>query len=436
MRFPLAALLVTILLPASGRTQAPGSIDALGSEMLAWFDTLGMPDVSGKPYVRVDTGRWFTWSGQSGAPRQYQSVEGFLLDEDEDSFTVFISGVREFRSPDGANYVSPLGESDTRFAPLRTARFEREFEYADETSHASYQVFDLDLHAAELIERVRQQTLVKEERINDLFSPLGNPAPGAQVVAFAHALRQAGREPQGDELLQVFIRACLAEGRDGWWQNPLARLQETLGWSYVDWAETDIVDGIVPRARLIDIHARFRSLFPPGDTGINQARDYMQRSVAILERMAAEEAAHVARPLASLTPAEQATELIYQLRDLQLVVSYRLVGPVGTPRYPFHPFEPKDDSEKTPVHRLIDLGDAAVPALIEALGDESFTRTAHGSIHSYPTRAMRVNEFALSILEYVAGERFPREYDPEGHAIARLRPDVEEWWAERQGGDD
>jgi hypothetical protein len=160
----------------------------------------------------------------------------------------------------------------------------------------------------------------------------------------------------------------------------------------------------------------------------------MQRSAVILERMVAAEAAHVDRPLASLAPSAQAVELIYQLRDLHLAFPHQVSVNV---RYPFEPFDPKDDSEKTPVHRLIDLGEAAVPALIEALGDDSFTRTANAStFHAYPTRARRVDDFALAILEHLAGRRFPRETDERGWVIARSRPFVEAWWAEKQGGKD
>jgi hypothetical protein len=426
--FLLAALLASTLAPGQGRAQASANVDRLSSRILAWFDKLDLPDVSGKLYVRIDTGLWIE---PADGPRPNQFVEGFLLKEDEDSFTVFISGVREFHPPDDRSVVPSLGESDIRFAPLRTVRFKRVFDNGSETGRASYQVLDLGVRAAALIERVRQQTLVDGD-FNDLLWPLGFPAPGAQVVAFAHALRQSGREPQGDELLHMFIRAGLADGTQAW-ENPLARLQENLGRTFVEWAEADMTDGIIPRAQLIDVYARFGSLFPPSDTGINFQRDYMKRSAAVLRRMAAEEAAHVARPLASLTPAEQAAELIYQLRDLHLPFSYQAAG--GVP-YPFEPWMPQNDSEKTPVHRLVDLGDAAVPVLIAALGDESFTRTDYAGMKAHPIRAMRVNDVALAILEHMAGQRFPREPDGGPWDIARSRPYVEKWWAEKQGGAD
>lgn len=302
-RFLLAALLALTLLPGPSLAQTPGRVDALSSQILAWFDSLGMPNVSGKPFVRVETGRWIE---PADGRRRYQSVVGFLLDEDKDSFTVYISGVLEFRPPNDSTSVPALGESDIRFAPMRTVRFERNFDLGEESAHASYTALGLGLYATELAERVRKQTLVNGYS-NDLFCSLCYLAPGVQVVAFAHALRQSGRERQGDELLRLFVRAALTEPTEAW-QNPLVRLQDTLGRTYVEWAETDMADGIVPRAKLIDVYADFGSLFPPGDERTNRLRDYMRDSAVILRRMAAEEAAHVDRPLASLPPAAQAAD--------------------------------------------------------------------------------------------------------------------------------
>jgi hypothetical protein len=77
---------------------------------------------------------------------------------------------------------------------------------------------------------------------------------------------------------------------------------------------------------------------------------------------------------------------------------------------------------------LIDLGYAAVPALIAALDDESFTRSVPPSIHM-TVRVWRVNDVAIEILEHLAGRRLRRienyARSPEG-----TRLQVEAWWNE------
>ena len=60
---------------------------------LAGPRAFGFPDATSLPYVRVATGL-YTQTGNQ--PPQNAFVEGFLLREDAESFTVFVSNVSEF----------------------------------------------------------------------------------------------------------------------------------------------------------------------------------------------------------------------------------------------------------------------------------------------------------------------------------------------------
>src|SRR5690606_28537373 len=134
---------------------------------------------------------------------------------------------------------------------------------------------------------------------------------------------------------------------------------------------------------LLEEYAAFPARFP-ASTQVPYARDAADE----LRRAIEEAAEHSSASIAALSPEEQAREWIYRLREFHQPFSYWINGE----SYPMMPGRPKDDSEKTPVHRLIDLGDAAVPALLDALDDDAFTRTAVGRFNrTEPPRAMRVS---------------------------------------------
>src|SRR6266542_591511 len=54
-------------------------------EAFTWFDTLGFPDVKGRPFVRVATGRWYQYEND---PPRNTYVPGFLLEDTGDTFSV------------------------------------------------------------------------------------------------------------------------------------------------------------------------------------------------------------------------------------------------------------------------------------------------------------------------------------------------------------
>ena len=80
----------TSLVPTRSECAAeepPGSSAAERTKAFEWFDTLGFPDVKGKPFVRVATG-WWSQVGDDPPVNHYRN--GFLLKEDGEDFTVFL----------------------------------------------------------------------------------------------------------------------------------------------------------------------------------------------------------------------------------------------------------------------------------------------------------------------------------------------------------
>lgn len=66
------------------------------AEAVSWYDTLGYPNTTELPYVRVTRDAVFK-RGEN--PPQRIMAEGFLVHEDPEGFTVFICGVSDFGRP-------------------------------------------------------------------------------------------------------------------------------------------------------------------------------------------------------------------------------------------------------------------------------------------------------------------------------------------------
>jgi hypothetical protein len=157
---------------------------------------------------------------------------------------------------------------------------------------------------------------------------------------------------------------------------------------------------------------------------------FSREASQVLRRMVAEQTAHRDGPVDELPADRQAAEWIYRLRDLHLVKwdwDYRT-------GYPQAFGDEAQALAQTPVHHLVDMGDSAVPALIAALGDKSFTRTAVPARKlwdTYAPKPMRVGDIALKILEHDAGRQFSViEFGASDDE--QTRSDVDAWWIDRQ----
>lgn len=207
--------------------------------------------------------------------------------------------------------------------------------------------------------------------------------------------------------------------------------------SYTQHVQDDITSGLVtqakeqfddlstPRSKLLeafnDIVARF-----PECPSRTDAKSY----AAILTKMVAEESAR--KPLTNaevthLNSTEQAREWIWQLRDQN---GHQMMEPGYTDI-----FASNGAWGESPADKLLKLGIAAVPSLIEALDNKELTRTVAGGWRRMDHRVLRICDAAVQILTKIANRSFtenPEGMSKGGDAEANLRRRLNAWWSDVQ----
>jgi hypothetical protein len=393
--------------PAASRSTAIQSSSA--TDAIAWYDTLGFPNTKGLPYVRVGTGRW---RQVGNGPRENRFVEGFLLREDAESFTVFLCNVAEFKTQ---------WEDRAPYAQLTTVRFVRRVS-APAAEQVSYQPLDFRKVATDVLDRVRRAASQPEELLHDSFSrPVSHRV---RIFAFARAALQNGLPEVATPLIELAARIRIDQ--TGVVDPSRLRdvLQQQIGDAVLAQAEIDAVDPAIPWTTLLAAYEGFDARFPA-----SRRIDYAREAADALRMTIVEDGQHHPPPLEQMSPAEQAAEQIYQLRNLKLGFPYW----TNSGRYPVDPFNPREGKDTlTPVHRLVDLGFDAVPLLIEALDNRRFTRTEVASFNGAELPvAMRVSDFARGILEFVSGRNFFPRKSGDGRLVnGTVRQQAEAWWAD------
>jgi len=362
---------------------------------LVWFKTLDFPDAKNLPYVRVATGG----SSRTGNEAPVNTfVEGFLVKEDVDSFTVFLCSIPDLKGP---FQISPF------YSLLTTVRFVRR-NTGPAYQQTGYEVLDFDEVSSDALDRVRRASM------GQFWGRSGR----SQVFAFAQACRQKGLLEKASALMNFTGNVLDDQTGDPVPWSLRETLQREIGAAVLRRAEKDWGDASISWAELLKVYEKFDRRFPACPKV-----DYAQESADLLRKMIAEESAHHPKPVEQMTSAEQAAENIYQLRYLN--TSY----PSIHSGYPLSVGTRKGEEGNTPVHRLVALGDKAVPQLIEALDDRRFTRTMTPQFNGgIPPTVMRVGDFAREILGYLAG----RSFYARGTNNGAVRQQVEAWWREAQ----
>ncbi|MGH8048759.1 MAG: hypothetical protein ACREKL_16080, partial [Chthoniobacterales bacterium] len=374
------------------------------ADAIAWYDSLGFPDTSGLPYVRVATGSWIAVGDK---PPENRYAKGFLVSDDGATFRVFVCGVAE-----KYGRAALFGEEEP-CEQLEVIKFERK---TDEPKYKRvyYERLDLRKEADAARERVRKVSP------DDLHwgRPMGHRV---RLFAFGRECLRNGLTAQGDSFMQ--LAAGISDEQTGKVRALKEALQQSTGDSVWTATEEKFGDPGIPWTEILKDYESFAARYPASD----KTAEAKERA-ALLRKMIAEEAAHHPRPLAQMSPDEQAREAIYQLRylDTELWVSGE--------HYPTTSWNRKESKKADPVHQLVDLGDAAVPAMIEALDDRSFTRSMEQSFHmQIPPSVLRVSNIAQRILEHISGRNFFPQRTNDGKLIAgTTRQQAEAWWAERQ----
>jgi hypothetical protein len=188
---------------------------------------------------------------------------------------------------------------------------------------------------------------------------------------------------------------------------------EDLAWIQFLRAVTLLTDAdrreVLPHLRLVV------RLSPEGSYAA-QAKDLL----AHVEKLVAEAAAKPAEDVdeSTLTDAQRATLYVSQLKDLScpqggqpgFIMPYDTTARDGTHGTIVIDEEGEahlQEAESLPTFKLRKLGMKAVPALIEALKDETPTRTVYAWRNVYPSRYVwRVSDFAWTILRDITRRQF------------------------------
>jgi hypothetical protein len=389
MRIP--ALLIAFVVALSTLHAEPATDMAAD---FAWFGKLGFADVKEMKFVRYSYG---SLTDSDGKQEELWS-NGFLLDETPEKFRILTfefdplefskanqasKSLYRFVSADLRGFVeAELHPADPRVAPFSRHRFLRGPEFTDRTQ---------------------------------LF-----------VLAW-----MCGRQGLDDLAARLYEAAQAAGGLH------LYATPDDHGWPFRHQLDRDlghfemwrtIVAFSDPKVSRRELLSRLHALaehFPHCDY-LSRADSTAKR----LEQMIAEDDTHPARTvdeIAALPPTEQAQEWIFRLRDQNGAQD-------GQPGW-VDIFMTHEDS---PAHHLLKLGDAAVPALIAALGDSRLTRSVgYGRDFFFSHEVITIGDAALTILERIADRQFPRSglvqaTKAEDGKTDPARIAVQKWWDERQ----
>ena len=379
-----------------------GGLTPEAKSLFRWLDTLGYPDVKGRPYVRVTTG-WY----EDSSGRHPDYAEGFLLSEAGAPIVLLSSALARHEYRD-----EPQGGEEGRVS-MERLDFAREM-----------------MTCLQSLRKSEKGPQDPWRRAPELLTLKGDDGLGerSRAVVLAWQCARHGL----DDLARGFLREAptLSSSAD---RDKLSlrhllegELAEVEMWRTV----VAFGDPAVTRAELLRRFGAIIARFPASEyvKGTQKfgpsARDYAW----LLKQMVAEDGKHAA-PSATATDETRVAELIFQLRDQN---GQQLSQPGACDIF----LDPREDA--SPARQLVKLGYAAVPQLIEAIGDHRFTRSVgYWRDFTYSHHVLRVGDCAETILAEIAGRSFyERSYTnasmTKDDEAAATRKRVIAWWTEFQ----
>lgn len=399
------APLLLLLLAVSSPVFAAG-ISPEAKACFEWFATLGHPDVKDAPWAEVWTGSWST-TGNADPPTIY-TTGAFVLSQDAGTFHIFrpdLTGGILIRSKPDVRKEARVGFEERRFTDMVKATLDD----LRNPKKDAWSRFRAKLgHKAEVFVLADACWRKGESKLaQDLFDE------AAKLPA--HSRIEDTKKPMREALEIEFGHAAM-------W-SAVVEFGE-LGFY---WGDRRYGEGLIPRKELLETFRKIVRLYPR-----SQHIERAKKTVAILDRMVKEDAAHNAvggDELAKLPVEKQVAELIFQLRDQN---GHQFSQPGWCDI-----FDHGRDG-KSPAESLRKIGYPAVPQLIEALGDERFSRSVgyHRDFHFSHT-VLTVGDCAQQILNAIGGQRFyaPRStsgYMSRDDEIAATKKVVQAWWDEFQ----
>jgi hypothetical protein len=361
---------------------------------IAWFDTLGFPDLAKKKCVRVATGMW-SQSGNDSPVNRY--VLAFLLSEKGDEFTVF--------TPD-------LITQDYRRTKPGTPEHER----------VDYGPVDLKKAAEAQLAQLRMPTDKNDpwRRFGERLSERG------EVFVLARVCAANGLEGLAHEL--ICEAAKMPDRHDGKGPPDLIKaLSDEIAYNRMWRAVLDCGEPSVPRRELVERFHQIAKHFPTSEYAARA-----NETAELYAQMVKEDEEHDrkgVRLLDKMPTKERVAELIYELRDQN---GQQWSQPGSCDIF----FDPR--GEKSPAHQLVAIGFDAVPQLIDAVDDRRFTRSVgfHRNFY-FSHHVLRVGDCAEAILERIAGRSFyTRTYTnaamvKDGQE-SETKKEIRKWWKEVQ----
>lgn len=222
-------------------------------------------------------------------------------------------------------------------------------------------------------------------------------------------------------ILTATVLSCVT--REAFPQNP----QQDAAYSAMWRAVLDFENPTNGRPQLLaEIEAVVTNY--PGSKYEQRAKD----TAAILRRMIAEDAAHAKNTttnLDRLLVENRVRELIFQLRDQN---GHQWSQPGSCDIFLDR------RGTNSPASQLVSIGYPAVPQLINALDDDTFSRSIgyHRNFYFSHT-VLTVGDCAIAILQRIAGRSFYRPASTSGYMSnenknAATRKAVEAWWSDFQ----
>ena len=360
-----------------------------------WFSGLGFHDVSNAWFARVATGSWFQ---SGGDPPKASYVLGFVLSTNGSTFTALDIDLFQ------RNYTT---------SAAGMAEYQR----------VGFELISLKEWAGVLLDYYEKP---RERDVEaDLWRRFGERVTErSQIFVLAWACWQQGLEDEARRLYAVAQTTPKPTGRDDSGLSIRSKLEKDLGLSMMWRAILEFGNPAITRK---DLLAQFQAIATnyPGSEYHAQAESTAER----LKIMLAEDEQHAKsppKPLSELPTEERIKELIFQLRD-QNGQQWSQPGwcdifndPRGT---------------NTPAHQLVSIGYPAVPQLIAALDNPTFTRSVgyHRNFYFSHT-VLTVGDCAAFILNRIAGKAF---YEPQSTSsylskdgnVVQVRQDAQAWWA-------
>lgn len=415
-------ILPLLMVLSWGASTAFAQLPEEALQCFQWFSTLGYPDVKDARWAEAWTGSYSS-SGPNNEPQAHTST-GFITEETAIDFKVVwldLTQGRYQKSKPGLPAHQRVGFEERPFVkmvedyldtlknPPRNGirRFGAKLNHKAEVFCLSYVCWQKGQQAlaAQLYEQAQK---LPHEQVRGLPD---TQAAGKEVASMQEALElDLGHAAMWDAVLRC------GGGRLG-----------SGSWG-ISGGKPE------PLADVLEAFRRVVRLFPRCGH-VERAR----KSIAMLERMVEEEKQHptLSQEQIDKLPLDQRiAELVWRLRDQN---GHQWSQPGWCDVFSTH-----DDAMgmngkgSSPAHQLLAIGDAAAPALIEALTDGRFSRSVgFGRNFFFSHTVLTVGDCAQQILERMTGQNFYRPGATSGQMsdedkMRQVQKFAQQCWRERQ----